>query len=138
VADRFARRIRIAESLTRREALLIGLAQVLALIPGTSRSGITITAGLALGLTREQAARFSFLLSIPIIAAAGGWGFVTGLAEGGTFDLGRFVAAASIAGVVAWLTIAAFLAWLRRFGMAPFVLYRLALGVFLLFWFGAV
>jgi undecaprenyl-diphosphatase len=137
LADRFSRRTRTAESLGLTEALLIGLAQVLALIPGTSRSGITISAGLAMGLTREQAARFSFLLSIPIIAAAGAWGFATGLAAGGTFDLGRFAAAAALAGVVAWLTIAAFLAWLRRYGMTPFVLYRLALGALLLAWFGA-
>lgn len=136
LADRAARGRRRAESLSLRDALMIGLAQVLALVPGTSRSGITITAGLALGLTREEAARYSFLMSIPVIAAAGGWGFVTGLAEGGTFELGRFVAAAAVAGVFAWLTIAAFLAWLRRFGMLPFVVYRLLLGGFLLVWFG--
>mgnify|MGYP006267184203 CR=1 FL=1 len=133
-ADRFGRRTRTSESLRPGDALLIGLAQVLALVPGTSRSGVTITAGLALGLTREEAARFSFLLSIPIIAAAGSWGFVTGLAEGGTFELGRFAAAAIVAGVFAWLTIAAFLVWLRRFGMAPFVVYRLVLGAFVLVW----
>lgn len=135
LADRFGRRQAEAESLGLRAALFIGIAQVLALIPGTSRSGITITAGLALGLTREQAARFSFLLSIPIIAAAGGWGFVTGIAEGGSFELGRFLVAAGIAGAFAWATIAAFLAWLRRFGMLPFVLYRIALGGVLLWWF---
>jgi undecaprenyl-diphosphatase len=137
-ADRLGRKTRTSESLTLGDALLIGLSQVLALVPGTSRSGVTITAGLALGLTREQAARYSFLLSIPIIAAAGGWGFVTGLAEGGSFELGRFAAAAAVAGVFAWATIAAFLAWLRRFGMMPFVVYRLVLGGFLLVWFGAI
>jgi len=135
LADRLGRRRRSAESLTIPGALAIGLAQVLALVPGTSRSGVTITAGLALGLTREEAARFSFLLSIPIIAAAGGWGFVAGLAAGGTFEFGRFAIAAVIAGVVAWATIAVFVAWLRRFGMLPFVVYRLVLGVLLLWWF---
>lgn len=135
LADRLGAGRRPLESLSVPGALFIGLAQVLALVPGTSRSGITITAGLALGLEREAAARYSFLLSIPIIAAAGGWGFVNGLADGGTFEFGRFLAAAIIAGVFAWLTIAAFLAWLRRFGMTPFVVYRMILGAFLLAWF---
>jgi undecaprenyl-diphosphatase len=75
VADRWGRRVRPLEAIGWKTALTIGLAQVLALVPGTSRSGVTITAGLALGLTRDAAARYSFLLSIPIIAAAGGWGF---------------------------------------------------------------
>ena len=135
LADRFGAGKRGLESLGTRGALFIGLAQVLALVPGTSRSSITITAGLALGLEREAAARYSFLLSIPIIAAAGGWGFVSGLADGGSFEFGRFLVAATISGIFAWLTIAAFLAWLRRFGMAPFVAYRLILGAFLIYWF---
>lgn len=135
VADRFGRRRLEMESITIGPAVLIGLAQVLALIPGTSRSGVTITAGLALGLTREAAARYSFLLSIPIIAAAGGWGFLQGMNRGGSFELGQFVAGAAVSGIFAWLTIAAFLAWLRRAGMMPFVVYRLVLGVFLLIWF---
>jgi len=135
LADRFGAGKRGLESLGTRGALFIGLSQVLALVPGTSRSGITITAGLALGLEREAAARYSFLLSIPIIAAAGGWGFVSGLADGGSFEFGRFLVAATISGIFAWLTIAAFLAWLRRFGMAPFVAYRLILGAFLIYWF---
>lgn len=135
VADRFGRKAEPVEMLGLRAALFIGLAQVLALVPGTSRSGVTITAGLALGLTREASARFSFLLSIPIIAAAGAWGFASGLARGGSFELGQFAIGALIAGVFAWLTIAAFMAWLRRFGMGPFVTYRLLLGIFLLYWF---
>jgi len=116
-------------------ALAIGLAQVLALVPGTSRSGITITAGLALGLTRQAAARYSFLLSIPITAAAGGWGFVTGLERGGSFEIGQFALGALVSGMFAWATIALFLAWLQRSGMLPFVVYRLLLGGFLLVWF---
>lgn len=135
LADRFGAGKRALETLDARGALFIGLAQVLALVPGTSRSGITITAGLALGLEREAAARYSFLLSIPVIAAAGAWGFASGLADGGSFEFGRFIVAAAISGTFAWLTIAAFLAWLRRFGMAPFVVYRIILGIFLLYWF---
>ncbi|NKI35392.1 undecaprenyl-diphosphate phosphatase [Wenzhouxiangella sp. XN79A] len=135
-ADRWGRGARPVESVGWRSALLIGLAQTLALIPGTSRSGVTITAGLALGLAREAAARYSFLLSIPIIAAAGSWGFVRGLRDGGSFELAQFALAAAVSGLFAWLTIAAFLAWLRRAGMLPFVVYRLILGIALLvlFW----
>lgn len=134
-ADRWGRRSATLSGMSIAPALAIGLAQILALVPGTSRSGVTITAALALGYDRETAARFSFLLSIPVIAAAGGWGFVSGLADGGRFELGQFAAGALIAGVFAWITIAAFMAWLRRFGMAPFVIYRLVLGAFLLVWF---
>jgi len=135
LADRLGAGQRSLESLNLHGAFLIGMAQILALVPGTSRSGITITAALALGLERDAAARYSFLLSIPIIAAAGGWGFFNGLADGGSFEFGRFLVAALISGIFAWLTIAAFLAWLRRFGMAPFVAYRMILGIFLLIWF---
>ncbi len=135
LADRMGARSSAIEQLSRRDALLIGLAQILALIPGTSRSGITITAGLGLGLSREAAARFSFLLSIPIIAAAGGWGFVSGFRAGGQFELLQFLIGALISGAFAWLTIAIFMAWLRRFGLMPFVIYRLLLGIFLLAWF---
>lgn len=134
-ADRAGSHSKPLQALSLRGAMLIGLAQVLALVPGTSRSGVTITAGLALGLNREAAARFSFLLSIPIIVAAGGWGFLQGLLDGGQFEFGRFLVAAAISGSIAWLTIAAFMAWLQRFGMTPFVVYRLVLGGFLLYWF---
>jgi undecaprenyl-diphosphatase len=134
-ADRWGRRVRPIEAVGWGSALLIGLAQVLALVPGTSRSGVTITAGLVLGLTRDAAARYSFLLSIPIITAAGGWGFLSGLRDGGSFEFAQFAIAAVVSGVFAWLTIAAFLAWLQRAGMMPFVLYRLVLGVLLLVWF---
>ncbi|MEM7053643.1 MAG: undecaprenyl-diphosphate phosphatase [Pseudomonadota bacterium] len=135
LADLSGKKDRPIERIGPKSALWIGLAQILALVPGTSRSGVTITAGLSLGLTRESAARFSFLLSIPIIAAAGGWGFVSGMRDGGSFELVQFLLGAMVSGVFAWLTIALFMAWLKRFGMMPFVIYRLILGVFLLIWF---
>lgn len=135
VADRTGIQQRGVDSVGWKTGLWIGLAQVLALIPGTSRSGITITAAMFLGLRRDAAARFSFLMSIPIIAAAGGWGFLQAFRAGESVDLFNFGLAAAISGMVAWATVAAFLAWLKRHGMTPFVIYRLVLGVVLLAWF---
>ncbi len=114
-----------------RDALIVGLFQALALIPGTSRSGITITAGLITGLKREQAARFSFLLSIPTIALAGM--LVTlDLINSNEPVLWEFMAiGAVVSAVVAYLTIGWFLRLLEKVGMIPFVWYRLLLGVFL-------
>lgn len=120
------------DRLTWRRALLIGIAQALALIPGTSRSGITMTAALLLGFTRQAAARFSFLLSIPLILAAGGLKAV-GLAKTGTEGQWADIAwGAGLSFVSAYLCITLFLKALDRIGMLPFVLYRLALGTVLL------
>jgi len=118
-----------------RDVLIIGLAQALALIPGTSRSGITITAALFLGLNREAASRFSFLLAIPIIAAAGLLATLdlldTGLQSSpATLAIGFLAAAISTYACIHY-----FLAFIRRVGMLPFVIYRLILGaLLLLFW----
>jgi len=114
------------------DAVLIGLAQVLALIPGTSRSGITMTAGLALGLTRHGAARFSFLLAIPTILGSAVLLFKDLLASDAPVNwlalgLGTFLSFIS-----ALLCIHFFLRLLERIGMLPFVLYRLVLGGILL------
>jgi undecaprenyl-diphosphatase len=122
------------ESIDLRGALLIGLAQACALIPGTSRSGITITAGRLLGLSPDAAARFSFLLSIPVIAAAGGYGFYRTLTGEAAIDWGVFLVAMAIAALAGWVCIAAFLALLKKVGLLPFVIYRLLLGMVLL-WF---
>ncbi len=109
-----------------RAALVVGLFQALALIPGTSRSGITITAALLLGYRREAAAEFSFLLSIPIIALSGLY-MAAGLI-GGSVDWAVLIAAAALSGLAALACIALFMRWVERIGMAPFVLYRLLLG----------
>ena len=133
-ADVAGARTRQIGDLGWRGAILIGLAQAIALVPGVSRSGITITAGRFLGLTPEGAARFSFLLSIPITAAVGGYGALrvaTGQAEIAWFEFGLAVAFSAVAG---YACIAAFLALMRRVGLLPFVLYRLALGL-VLAWF---
>lgn len=136
LADSFGRRrLEIAE-LRWPAALWIGLAQVLALIPGTSRSGVTMTAGLALGLTRQQAARFSFLLAIPVLAAAGGYNLlrvVLGSDNGQLpYALSTLLLATVVSGVVAFATIRLFMALIERIGMWPFAYYRIVLGLILL------
>ena len=133
-ADRRSRLVRDETSLGWGDFLLIGGAQALALIPGTSRSGITITAGLLLGLTREAAARYSFLLSIPIIVLSGIGVSGDLLASTAPVDWTALVLGTVIAAVAAFLCIYLFLAWINRIGMLPFVIYRLALGA-VLFWF---
>jgi undecaprenyl-diphosphatase len=116
-----------------RSAVWIGFAQIFALIPGVSRSGVTITMGRLLGLNAEAAARFSFLLSIPVIAAAGGAGLVQVLAARTGIVWQEFGAAVLFSGLAGWVCIAAFLAMLKRVGLVPFVIYRLLLGAFLLY-----
>ncbi len=119
------------EKLTLWNTFCIGLFQAIALIPGTSRSGITITAGLLLGLSREQAARFSFLLSIPVITLAGMLKTIELLQSGQPVMWDMLFIGAGLSGVVAYLTIAWFLRLLDRVGLMPFVWYRLILGIFL-------
>jgi len=130
---RFAHNKEFAD-MSMKSGLLIGLAQMLALIPGTSRSGITITMGRMLGFNADTAARFSFLLSIPIIAAAGAYGVVRMIMHDASIDWLQFGLAIFLSALAGWLCIAAFLALLRRVGLLPFVVYRLALGLALL-WF---
>lgn len=113
-------------------ALFIGAAQILAIIPGTSRSGITMTAALWLGLDATAAARFSFLLSIPAIALAGGWKSLQLAGSAEAVNWGLFGIGLGVAAVSAYACIRVFLALVARIGMTPFVLYRLALGVLLL------
>lgn len=131
-ADARGRRSRDEHALRIRDILLIGCAQALALIPGTSRSGITITAGLLLGLDRQAAARFSFLLSIPVIALAGAWKAVEVFRGDSPLPWTDMLLGAILSGVVAYWTIRFFIALLDRIGLAPFVAYRLLLGALLL------
>lgn len=119
-------------SLSLFDVIIIGCAQALALIPGTSRSGITITAGLFLGLTGEAAARFSFLLSIPVIVLAGGVETLDYLQVADIGDIQDLIIGAAISAVSAYLCIHFFLKLIERIGMAPFVFYRLLLGLMLL------
>jgi undecaprenyl-diphosphatase len=113
--------------------LLIGLSQVFALIPGTSRSGVTITAGLFLGLSREEAAKFSFLLAIPVIIAAGAFElYQLSQVEVLVFDYLDLFLGIIVSFVVAFLTIKWFLKMVQKIGMLPFFVYRILLAVFLL------
>lgn len=132
LADRFGRRARGVAELTWMDVALIGGAQMLALIPGVSRSGVTISAGLALGLRGEAAARFSFLLAMPAIALAGIWQTRELLASAAAVDWGRLAIAAGVSGVVAWLCIHYFLAFIQRHSLWPFAVYRVLLGGVLL------
>ena len=131
-ADWSGKRVRDEHSLTWKCVLIIGCAQAIALIPGTSRSGITITAGLMLGLTASAAARFSFLLSIPVILLAGGVETMGYLEVASINDVGDLIIGAVISAVSAYLCIHFFLKLLDRVGMTPFVVYRMVLGAVLL------
>jgi len=126
LADRLGQRARDLEDLTTPSALAIGLSQALALLPGISRSGATITAGLALGMKREAAARFSFLLATPITLGAGLYGSRRLLTEAHTgvewLAIAVGFAVAALAGLLA---IGFLLSWLRRRSVAVFSAYRI-------------
>ena len=113
------------------DILFIGLAQALALIPGTSRSGATMTAALFLGLSRQAAARFSFLLSVPVIVLAGGLSTLDYLETATIDDMQPLMLGALLSGVSAYFCIHYFLKLLEKIGMMPFVIYRIVLAVFL-------
>lgn len=135
VAGRKAAAPRDEHALTARDILLIGCAQALALIPGVSRSGITLTAGLLLGLSRSGAARFSFLLSIPVIVLASGLSVLDLVKVAEPVDWGALALGVALSAVSAYLCIHYFLKLIERVGLFPFVAYRLALGMLLLFLF---
>lgn len=134
-ADRM-RGVRDEHQMTWKDVAVIGIAQALALIPGTSRSGITMTAGLMMGLNRMAAARFSFLLSIPVIVLAGGFETMELLESPGEVDWSVLGGGTLLAFLAAYAAIHLFLKWLPRVGMLPFVIYRLILGtvLFALYW----
>lgn len=131
-ADWKSRRTRNEHTLTAGNVLFVGIAQAVALIPGTSRSGITMTAGLMLGLTREAAARFSFLLSIPVIVLSGGLETMKLLKADIAPDWQALIVGSALSALAAYLCIHLFLTFINRIGMWPFVVYRLILGVGLL------
>ena len=121
-------KIRHQHDLKLKDALLVGVAQAIALIPGTSRSGITMTAGLMLGFTRHTSARFSFFLAIPVILLAGGFQAFHYLQTGVETDPVAFLVVVFVSGFSAWVAIRFFLALIERTGMLPYVIYRILLG----------
>lgn len=135
-ADVFGKRHRDEYTISITDVIVIGCAQALALIPGTSRSGATITAGLLMGLSREASARFSFLLSIPVIILAGGLKFLDLVKQSAPVEWSLMIIGTVLAGITAYLCIHFFLKLLDRMGMLPFVIYRLVLGGLLFYIFG--
>ncbi|MEM9837956.1 MAG: undecaprenyl-diphosphate phosphatase [Pseudomonadota bacterium] len=131
VADRRPQTIQ-GDVSTAKAAMLIGLAQCLALIPGTSRSGITITASRFLGYERRDAARFSMLLAIPAIGASGLYAGYDLVSEGQFEDVTAALSIAGLSFVAALAAIALFLKASEKFSFTPFVIYRLALGIAIL------
>ena len=132
LADRYGRRTRSLHDVKLADAVFIGLAQALALVPGTSRSGITMTAGIAANLRRDEAARFSFLLAVPVGAAAAVWeavGFVRDGEWGMWWQLLLVVAISALVGVA---VIHFLLGFLRRRSLIGFAIYRIALGIVIL------
>jgi undecaprenyl-diphosphatase len=133
LADRFGRKVRNITEMTVKDAVLIGLAQALALIPGTSRSGITITAGLALGLGRQDAARFSFLLSVPVILLATAYEVLLITLSDQAVAWDQLAVAAFISAIVAYVSIDFFMRFVSKIGLAPFGIYRLLLAGVILY-----
>ena len=132
IADKYGKKTRTIDSIGWKDVLVIGGAQVLALMPGTSRSGVTMSAGLMMGLSRDAAARFSFLMAIPVIALAGIWKG-KGLAMHDSVAQWSVLAFAVIVSAgIALLCIHYFLRYLQRFSLMPFVVYRILLGMILL------
>ncbi len=132
-ADSKGSRVLQQHQMTLKFALIIGCAQAVALIPGTSRSGITITAALFLGFDRTSSARFSMLLSIPLILAAGLLETLKLVKAEGPVLWDMIVLGTLVSGASAYLCIHTFLRLLDRIGMLPFVIYRMLLGAFLIF-----
>lgn len=127
VADRLARNVRPLESLTWGHGIVFGLAQSLALVPGVSRSGATISAGLALGYTREAAARYSFLLAIPAVVGSGVFKLADVSSDPTPPAWGPILLATVVAFVIGYAVIAWLLRYISTHNFLPFVVYRLAL-----------
>lgn len=136
LADRFGKRKRQIADVGLRDGILIGLAQALALVPGTSRSGVTITAGMMLGLKRQDAAKFSFLLSVPVILLATLYEAAMIVVEGATVTVGTLASGALISAIVAYLTINFFMRFVQAIGLLPFAIYRLILAGVILYLLG--
>lgn len=135
VIDRFARQELVVANMTYKNSIVFGFFQALALVPGTSRSGITMTAGRLMGFQRPEAARFGMLMAIPTIAGAGLLDVLELYKEGSPEYIKDIIIGAILTFFVSYLTIVFLMAWLRKANFTPFVIYRLAFGGFLIYWF---
>ncbi|HVL23160.1 MAG TPA: undecaprenyl-diphosphatase UppP [Thermomicrobiales bacterium] len=132
IAERVGRKCQVIGCMKWLDALAIGLGQALALIPGTSRSGATITAGLFRNLKRADAARFSFLAGMPLVAGAGLKSLADAIGEGMTgSEVANFIAGGLAAAIVGFLTIRWLLRYLQSQSTMVFVVYRILFGLFL-------
>ncbi|KQO64820.1 undecaprenyl-diphosphate phosphatase [Curtobacterium sp. Leaf261] len=133
VIDRLGRKELRIDQMTFGSGIAVGLAQVLALVPGVSRSGATVSMGMALGYTREAASRFAFLLAVPAVFISGLFELVTSLDEPNpVFSLAETGAATLVAFVVGFVVIAAFMNYIAKRSFMPFVVYRVLLGILLI------
>ncbi len=128
LADRLGKKRLTDTDINWKQALLIGLSQCLALVPGTSRSGITMTTALLAGFTRKDASRISFLISIPTIAGASGVKLIDLASSAVRVDWNLFLLGTAVAMISSYLCIKLFLDVITRIGFLPFVIYRIALG----------
>ena len=134
-ADTSGKQTRFNKDLTLSDAIIIGIAQAFALIPGASRSGVTMTAAMWLGLTRVEAARFSFLLAIPTILAASLYGSYKAMQHEAVVNWALALGVIACSAIVAFLCIHWFIKFVSKIGMLPFVIYRVLLGGLLLFFY---
>ena len=132
IADKFMPTTRVVENMTWKDAIIVGVAQMLALVPGTSRSGITMTAARGLGFSRLEAARFSFLLAIISVSGAGAVGVLEFLEKPSTALLIEMAIGAAISCVAALGAMHFLMKWLTSHSFMPFVIYRILLGILLL------
>jgi undecaprenyl-diphosphatase len=129
IADRVGSKDRPIESLSLLHALILGLSQALAVVPGVSRSGATISMALFLGYERAAAARFAFLLAIPAVLGAGIFEWPSALSEDSPYGVGPMLVATAVSFAVGYAVIAWLFRWLERRSYAPFVAYRIGLGL---------
>ncbi|MGO1392747.1 undecaprenyl-diphosphatase UppP [Agrococcus casei] len=134
IADRWGRKERTMENLRPIDAIWIGLAQMLALVPGVSRSGATTTMARGLGYTRTASSEFAFLIAVPAVFGAGFYELLQAIQNPGAevFSMGQTAVATLVAFVIALVTIRQFMAWVRRHSFTPFVVWRLVLGVIII------
>ncbi len=124
--------VKDVESISYKQALWIGISQIFAIIPGTSRSGATIIGGLLSGLDRKASSDFSFLLAIPVMGAVSGYSLLKHYHDLVDADLTAFAVGFAVSFVVAYITVKLFLVFIQRFGFVPFGIYRIIFGVILL------